>query len=116
MEMSIKYLNETADALEGLGFGVERILEPDAPSGKGVFARHRFVLSRPDEKLVMEGLVYPDGTVRYYLEFVDFHGIHSFSFPLDSWKHRPERIEFKYYERLDTGEGLSLTLKLPRGD
>ena len=55
--------------------------------------RHELVSgSRETEFLALEVYRYPDGTERYVLEMVAFHGMMNYPFELDSWKHRPGRI------------------------
>jgi hypothetical protein len=49
---------------------------------------------------------------RYFLEIIRFHGLRSFSFPLDSWKFKGTSLELKYYALPDSGLGLALTLDL----
>jgi|GEM_PF-1479109 len=117
MEMSTAYMTETVEYLETQGF--RRTTTPLTKERDGVVIyegeRHELVVGQADtEFLALEVFRYPDGTERYFLELVAFHGMMSYPFELDSWKHRPDRVEFKYYAPADTGVGLSFILSLPR--
>jgi len=111
MEMSTEYMAKAVELLEKHGFVSERSVrqidgEPDITATS-------FRLVRGDaEELVLEHITYPDRPTAYYLQLVRFHGLRSFSFPLDSWKFRDHSIELKYYALPDTGLALSLTFEL----
>ena len=108
--MSLSYMRQSATFLSQWGFEVEEkegVLGSDAA---GDCISHQFRLRREGEELVLEAVVHPTYGLRYFLEIVHFHGMSSFSFPLDSWKHRDERIEFKYYCLPNDGRGLSFIL------
>lgn len=113
MEMSADYLAKTIAHMASAGYTVKK--EEDAPQrdGRAVFDRTRYHCQRGEQdQLILELLVYPNGLEAYYLEIVRMGAIHSFSFPLDSWKFRPASIEFKYYLHPDSGLGLSFFLSL----
>lgn len=114
MEMSAAYLAETARALAEAGFQLteETWDEEATPAGPG-WRGTRFRLSRGKrESFVLEAVHHDSGEVSYFLEIACFHGLQSHSFPLDSWKHFSNRVEFKFYTMPDTGMGLSVTLEL----
>ncbi len=114
MQMSVAYMAETVGALEDAGFEVQtesRVLEPTATRPGARRTEHR-LRRGAEEELLLEAIAYDEGEVAYYLELVTFHGLSTFSFPLDSWKHRPGSVEFKFYEDPGTGNGLSFRLAL----
>jgi hypothetical protein len=113
MEMTAAYMRKAAEFLVERGFSLaeERSELGEVEGGK--CGSLRFVLTRgPDEHLVLELVEHPGEGERYFLELVRFHGLRSFSFPLDSWKFRGTSIELKYYALPDSGLGLALTLDL----
>lgn len=114
MEMSSAYLRQTVDHLQQVGYDVEEHTEAKERSGQIVFDRTRFRCSKPADQaeFILEVLTYPDGREAYYLELVAIGPMRSFSFPLDSWKFRPDSVEFKYYLHPETGLGLSFILSL----
>jgi len=80
-----------------------------------VFERWHWTLTRGDtECFELEALRYPNGAESFFLQLVRFHGMRTFSFPLDSWKLWPDRIEFRYYTHPETGQGLTFILALER--
>jgi hypothetical protein len=112
MKMTSTYMAETAAHFESRGFMLT--LDSDdrySKDGSLVFHRQRYILKRPLESIVMESLRYPDGRETFYLEF-GWHAASFFSFQLDSWKHRADRVEFKFQPSNETGEGLALTVWL----
>ena len=120
MKMSLDYLAQTVAHMGDRGFAVSksedvaRTPQVEGQPGEVLFERVRYTLTRrAGEELVLEGLRYPTGEETYFLEIADYHGLSCFSFELDSWKHRPDRVEFKFYARPDTGLGLAVTLQLP---
>ncbi|MBO6939105.1 MAG: hypothetical protein JJ863_29315 [Deltaproteobacteria bacterium] len=108
MEMSLGYMVETVEALATKGYVVERAEEPYADDGSVV--GHLFTLTKPEVELRLETVVHAEDGERYFLEIKSYHGLWSHSFELDSWKHRPDRIEFKYQPRPDGTGGLAFTL------
>ena len=108
MEMSLAYMEETVNALATKGYAVERSQETydEALAVTG----HTFVLTKPSVELRLETVLHPEDGSRYFLHIVDYHGLWSHCFELDSWKHRPDRIEFKYQPRADGSGGLAFTL------
>lgn len=112
MKMSLGYLRETVEALAAKGFAATVTETTRERDGAVVFVAHRHELTRgARERLILSCLRYPDGRETYWLEIADYHGLHADEFELDSWKHRPDRIEFKYYSRED-GVGLAFVLAL----
>lgn len=105
---------DMANAASGLvDAGFHAVVERDDKRRDGtlVYERVRWTLTRGEhEELELEALSYPDGTESFFLRLVRFHGMRTHSFPLDSWKLWPERIEFKYYVHPETGQGLAFTL------
>ena len=108
MKMSHDYMRETAAALTAFGFALETTESDYGDGARG----SRYVLRRERETLTFETVVHPTEGERYFLEIEAFHGLRTFSLPLDSWKHRPGRIEVKYYALPGTGRALSFTLAL----
>jgi len=110
--MTAEWMGTTADFLAANGWEVERLdTEDDA------FVRTRYDIRGGDrEHLVLEALTYPDGDERYWLQLVSWHGLRSYPFPLDSWKHRDAFVEFKFHVEPVTGLGLSFFVDLPRHD
>lgn len=108
MQMSLTYMEETVAALATKGYAVERTLQPI--DEEGTVVGHQFVLTKPSVELHLETVVHPEVESRYFLEITNYHGLWSHSFELDSWKHRDDRIEFKYQPRPDGTGGLAFTL------
>lgn len=110
MRMSLAYLQETVAVMSDHGFtavGFPDVLEKD---GAVVYHANRYELSRgAEEDLVLECLEYPDGTRTYWLELRRMHTIRAHPFELDSWRHRPHQVEFRFYARPD---GVALTFVL----
>ena len=112
MEMSPEYLAETVQVLETAGFDVGRERDDYGDADSPVPAL-RYLLQRGvHEHFVLEVVMPPDAPARYFMELTSFHGLSSFSYPIDSWKHRSDRVEFRYYSDVRTGQGLALTLRL----
>ncbi len=111
MKMTLEYLGETVASLAGHGFDVVRE-EDEAHRGEVLlFRRVRYRLERGcAECVVIEALSYPDDSVAWWLAVEQWHGLVANSFPVDSWKHREDRVEFKYYAPAETGLGLAFTL------
>jgi hypothetical protein len=115
MEMSPEYLAETVQVLESAGFDVARE-NNDYGDLDGPVPALRYDLRRGAREHFALEVVMPSGAPAYYfLELTSFHGLSSFSYPLDSWKHRVDRVEFRYYSDVRTGQGLALTLHLDPG-
>ena len=116
MEMSARYMGEAARFLKSHGFALkeERTFVGEINGVKCLSIR--FVLTRgSEEHLVLEVVEHPREGERYFMEIVRFHGLRSFSFPLDSWRFKAASIELKYYALPDSGLGLSLRLDLSQG-
>jgi len=94
MEMSPEYAMETARVMSERGYTLEieenERIDDDVLRFKGVYYR----LGADQQKLVLEVIHYPDQEVRYFLEIAEYYGLSSFSFELDSWKHREEHVEW----------------------
>ena len=115
MEMTPSYLRETAEHLAASGYALETSEDQHEREGLLLFVRTRYDLRCGEaEHLALECLEYADGVVRWYLAVEAWHGLTSTSFPLDSWKHRPDRIEFKYETSAATSLGLAFVVQLPR--
>jgi len=113
MEMSPEYAMETARVMSERGYTLEveenERIDDDVLRFKGVYYR----LGADQQKLVLEVIHYPDQEVRYFLEIAEYYGLSSFSFELDSWKHREEHVEFRYYTNPETGGALTFNLNFP---
>lgn len=109
MEMTPAYMREAAEGMADKGFSLRA--HRREVDGQPDIVALAYELDRGDsESLVLECVEHPEAGARYFLEVRNFHGLRSFSFPLESWKLRDDRIEFKYYALDDTGRGLALTL------
>jgi hypothetical protein len=76
-----------------------------------VFERTRYSLVRgAKEQLALEVLAYPNGSTSYWIELIDWHGLLCTPYRLDSWKHRDDRVEFKFHVDAKTGMSLSFML------
>ena len=115
MEMTLAYLRETVDVIAGNGFTSNETVETVTNgAGAPLYDRHAFELRRSaNEDLVLECLIYPDGTETYWLELRRMHRLKTFPFQIDSWKHHADRIEFRYYARDD---GVALTIEMAFAD
>lgn len=111
MEMSADYLRQTAAYLKGRGYALE---EADVDYGcinDKPCRGHRYICTRPGERLILEVVQNPKEGERYFLELAEYHGLTVTSFPLDSWKHFKDRVEFKFYALPENGLGLSFILR-----
>jgi hypothetical protein len=116
MDMTPKYLADAADAFVRHGFALTRTEAVLGQVEGRPCTSTKFELERGDaERLVLEVVDHPVEGHRYFMEIARFHGMRSFSFPLDSWKVRPTTIELKYYALADSGLGLSLTIDMAAG-
>ena len=115
MEMSRAYLEETVAAFTSRGWteAVETERVGDA-GDKDSFVRTQWRLDRPDKVFVLELVDHATEGERYFLEIVGFHGLRTYSLELDSWKHRPDRIEFKYLAHPELGMGPYFILDWPQ--
>ena len=108
MEMSIEYMQETAEAMKNAGF---TLVEDENRYGESGPVGRLFRLKRGHQaSFVLEALPTVDGRTQFYLAIESYHGLQSPSFPLDSWKHHKDRFEFKYLADLSTGRGLSFVI------
>lgn len=105
MEMTPKYMAETVEHLEACGYEVER---SEVTYGERTCDRYR--LRRSDTDIVLESFR-DEQTPRFFME-CRYHRMRWTSFPLDSWKHFPSHVEFKFYALAETGMGLSFILDL----
>ncbi len=112
MIVTTEYMASTASAMIEAGYTCELEAIDKLRNGALVYEGRRWTLRRDEIILELEALRYADGKEAFYLKIVQYHGISCESFPLDSWKLWPERIEFKYYSHPDTGLGLAFDLKL----
>ncbi len=107
------YFEATLTHLQSKGINIELKLDEHQDQGSRVFTRKRADCKLGDDcSFVLEALQYEDGHEDFFLELLKIGRIRSFSFPLDSWKYHPSRIEFKYRDDPATGLGLALTLDL----
>lgn len=114
MKMTPDWLAETAAHLESWGFTRTVDTSTRTLHDRPVYQRTRYSLARGlDESLVLDALAYADGSVSYWLEIVDWHGLQSHPYRLDSWRHRPGQVEFKYHVDPETGTGLALVIRSP---
>ena len=110
MEMSLEHMRATVSALTRSGFAVTETSQALRRGNEHLYDRTRFELARGrDEDLVLECLVYPDGRETYWLEIRRLLTMRAFNFQLDSWKHREDQVEFRFYARPD---GVALTFFL----
>ncbi|MFM6990134.1 MAG: hypothetical protein ACKOWD_02375 [Rhodoferax sp.] len=113
MEMTAAYMAQTVAHLKAAGFEITESTDTSSRDGATVFHRIRYQCERlPDCNLALEVLTYPGGRESYFLELLQMGPMHSFSFPLDSWKFRPTSVEFKYYINPQSGLGLAFALNL----
>ncbi len=102
---------KTVAGLVKAGFRVSLERDNKTRGDVTVYERLRWTLTRAKSvQLELEALDYPDGTAAFYLQVTDYHGLSTPSFPLDSWKLWPARIEFKFYTHPESGQGLTFTL------
>ena len=112
MDMSAEYMSESVQAMASKGYQLTSSTEAHEPHDERI-QTDTHVLRRFDstlkveQELILESIKYRDQSERYYLEIKKYHGLRSFSFPLDSWRHFDDRIEFKYYVLTTSGLGLS---------
>ncbi len=112
--MSTAYLAETAEFLASNGWELKTEEETRRRDGAPVFDAIRHTLAHGSEaEIVLEGLRYPDDREVFYLEIRRYHQISSYSYPLDSWRHRPGQVEFKFRPHPDDGLGFAFTLRVP---
>ena len=113
MDMNLAYFDATLKHLESKGFLIQTKLDEHRPNGELVFQRKTAQCNLGDDcSFSFEALSYPHGHDVFYLEIIKMGRMRSFSFPLDSWKYHPARIEFKYRDDPESGLGLALTLDL----
>jgi len=112
MEMSADYMAETVEHMQRFGYSVTEAKDTNERDGQLVFNRTKYSCQSAEAELVLEVLCYADGREAYFMEIVRMGAMSSFSFPLDSWKFRPETVEFKYYVHPATGLGLSFLINL----
>lgn len=116
MEMSPAYMDETARAMEKKGYALA--VEPltGEVDGEVKYTGTRFTLTAEEREFQLEALTYGDDDHTYFLQIVNFHGMRTFSFPLDSWKHRDNRVEFKFVADKATAQGLAFILPFEEED
>ncbi len=112
MKMTPAWMKATTEHLAEWGFDVSSSSEEEHVDEQLILTRTRYELVRGHrECLVLEGLDYPDRESTYWLEIPRWHGLSSFPYRLDSWRHRPGQVEFKYAIDPETGMGLSFFVK-----
>lgn len=105
MEMTPEYMAETVKHLATCGFEVE--------SGTEVYGERtcdRYRVQGKGVDIVLESFRDDEGP-RFFME-CKYHRMRWTSFPLDSWKHFPNHVEFKFYSLAETGMGLSFILDI----
>jgi hypothetical protein len=113
MEMNLAYYEATIAHLQSKGFVIESKHDVQQAQGELAFDRTSNACTKGEDCCFsFEALSYPDGREDFYLEIQKVGRMRSFSFPLDSWKYHPNRIEFKYRDDPATGLGLAITLDL----
>ena len=112
MEMSPRYLRETVEQITRHGWAVREEHWVDEVEGVLAYTGLRYVLDRGPERLTLECLQYPGGAVDYYLALDQAGSWSARSYPLDSWKWRADRVEFKFGVDPQRSKGLALTLWL----
>lgn len=114
MEMSGSYLEETALFLETKGYAkvTENSIYGAADDAEQAQCVRHTLRKGDEEHFILEVVTHPNSKDRYFLEIRKFHYLCSQSFPLDSWKFFPDRVEFKYYVQDVAGLGLSFILSL----
>ncbi len=119
MKMSKKYMEETAVFISSRGYELKKENDEmnsvqDDGQGEEIDGRVRFVLSSESQKeFILECVSYASGVENYFLEIKKYFQLRCFSFPLDSWKYFPDRVEFKFYAIDEPPLGLSFILDLP---
>lgn len=108
MEMSVAYLADTVASMAENGWTLESDEEYVVVEGvlSSMITKHRLTQGE-DRVLSIEAIAYADGTESYFMAIERYGYITSTSFPLDSWKYRDNRVEFKYYTHPETGLGIS---------
>jgi hypothetical protein len=113
MEMNLAYFDATIKHLESKGFSIQITADEHRTGDELVFQRKSARCDLGDDcSLSFEALAYSNGHENFYLEIIKMGRMRGFSFPLDSWKYHPNRIEFKYRDDPESGLGLALTLDL----
>jgi hypothetical protein len=113
MEMNTAYFEATLKFLETKGYVLKQQLDEYVEEQGVVFSRVRVDCHFADDcRFIFEMLLYAQGHEDFFLEILKIGRMRSFSFPLDSWKYHPNRIEFKFRDDPATGLGLALTLDL----
>ncbi|MEL6341242.1 MAG: hypothetical protein AAFQ65_15160 [Myxococcota bacterium] len=109
MDMSHDYVRRTVEALSERGFSVdprEKRYESDEIEGPN---SQCFDLRLGDAiHWTLETVFLGEGEERYFLEVHRYYGMRGYSYPLDSWKFFPDRIEFKYEVNPESSMGPSL--------
>ena len=111
MKMSAAYLAETAQAFRDAGFDVSFVQDQDEENGVVHFDRDRHDIRRGEhEHIVLETLTYPNGDEAWWITIEAWHGLTAHSYPLDSWKYRPDRVEFKFAPHPESGTAPAFTV------
>ncbi len=109
MDMSHTYVRRTVEALGERGFSIEeneKRYESDEVEGPRSTS---FELRLGDAiHWTLETVFLDDGEERYFLEVHRYYGMRGYSYPLDSWKFFPDRVEFKYEVNPESSMGPSL--------
>lgn len=92
MEMSTQYMEELAGSLAERGYELT-LQELDMTERVG----RVFELRKDAVHMVFTYVTDDAGTTRYYARLVNYHGLETFSHPLDSWKIHSDRVELKFH-------------------
>lgn len=111
--MSPGYLKEAADWFADRGYVVREEAERFEPDDKGRRCDVvRYRMQKADERWALECVSHPSAPFRYFLEIENYGALQSPSFPLDSWRLHPDRIELKLGVDAETALGHSFVLRL----
>ncbi len=94
MEMSAEYMAETAKAFGENGY---EVVETPVVYDEGRETHAvRYKMTNGEIHIELECLSRPDRPDAYYMVIETYHGLHIAEYELDSWKHRPTGVEFKF--------------------
>ena len=112
MEMSHDYMRETVAKMTEHGFAAdEEHAEVSRQGGRPTNATATSWCAVTASTWCSNASSIPTVARAYWLEVRRMGAIHTFPFPLDSWKWRDDQVEFSFYGRHD-GSALSFVLRL----
>lgn len=101
-------MRDTVNYLVSRGYALH---EEKASYGSPAAAEgEKYYLQWSDSYFVLETVTHQTTGESYFLEIKNHFGMRCTSFPLDSWKFFPNRLEFKFYAQPESGLGLSFVL------